>query len=386
MKAPLITDTPLIPFCDVARIQSVQRAELEAATLRVLRKGAFILGEEVSAFERSVAARSSVRHAIGVGNGTDALTLALVACGIGRGDEVVVPACTYFAAVEAIHWACAVPRLVDVTLHGSGPDHDVSPAALERAIGPRTRAFIAPSLHGRAAEVEALEHICRERGVHMIEDACQAFGATRSGKVAGARGSAGAYSFYPTKVLGGAGDGGMLVTNDDAVAERVRSLRAHGAAPGDKYTHLRMGTNSRLDELQAAFLRVRLERLDADIARRRTVARELDARLERHRSWLRGPAPDDGHTYYAYVVTCEERDALREHLASWGIEAPVHFPIPLHAQPAFVEHHSHEGTLAGAERLCRTVLSLPCHPALREHEIERIGNAVDAFAGHRRGA
>jgi dTDP-4-amino-4,6-dideoxygalactose transaminase len=175
----------------------------------------------------------------------------------------------------------------------------------------------------------------------------------------------------------------MVVTDDDGVAERVRSLRAHGTDK-DKYLHVRIGTNSRLDELQAAILRVRLAGLDAEIERRRTVARRYDARLERHQAWLRRPARDEGHTYYAYVVSCEARDALRAHLGAAGIEAPVHFPIPIHQQPAFVATYGPpRGSFEGSERLCRSVLSLPCHPGLREDEVDRVCAAVDAFAAGR---
>jgi len=364
-----------IRFCDVARIQQAYAEQIEAAVQRTIRSGSLILGEEVRGFERAVERYLGVRHAVGVGTGTDALTLGLIASGVGPGDEVIVPTFTYFAALEAVKWSGGVPRLVDV--NGQG---DVLASDFRRAIGPATRACILPSLYGRAAHIEALVAIAEQAGIAVVEDACQAFGATHDGRFAGTRGTAGCFSFYPTKVLGGAGDGGMVVTDNDSVAESVRLLRAHGADAMDKYRHVRMGTNSRLDAIQAAILSVKLGRLPEAIERRRQIARQYDAHFAKH-SWLARPVLGKGDTFYAYVVTCERRDALRKHLASMGIEAPIHFPIPAHEQAAFVQAYGRpHATFDGATTLCRTVLSLPCHPGLNDQEVNSVCHAIDAFA------
>ncbi len=378
LRGVRFVSAPLIRFCDVARMHQAQAREMEAAVHRVIASGSLILGPEVRAFERDVERFLGVPHAVGVGTGTDALTLTLVASGILPRDEVIVPTFTHVAALEAVRWAGATPRLVDTNEH-----REVDARVFRQAIGPRTRACILPSLHGRAARIGELLAIAEERNVAVIEDACQAFGATVEGRCAGTRGTAGCFSFYPTKVLGGVGDGGMVVTADDAVAEAVRSLRAHGATWSDKYRHVRLGTNSRLDELQAAILRVKLAELPQAIERRRRIAARYDAHLARH-PWLRRPPLGDGDTFYAYVIACEGRDSLRDHLRLLGIEAPIHFPVPLHEQPAYAGAYSPAvGVFDGASVLCRTVLSLPCHPVMTDDEVASVCRAIDSFAAGR---
>lgn len=364
----------MIRFADPARENAALARPLEQAMKKVLASGTYVLGEEVARLEAEIAAYVGVRHAVGVGTGTGGIALALRSAGVARGDEVVVSAFTYFAAVEAIAEAGGTPRLVDCDANGETPA-----SALREALSPKTRAIVVTSLHGRAIATGDLVAFAASRGVAVIEDACQAFGAHREGRRAGSGVTAGVFSFYPTKVLGGLGDGGMVVTDDAALADRVRSLRAHGARPDAKYVHRELGSNCRLDELQAAALRVKLAALPDAIAARRRIAAAYARALERHRAWLTLPSIDAGDTFYAFAVMTPARDALREHLARAGIEAPVHFPVPLHRQPAFVELGDGPVALPGAETRAATVLSLPCHPSLTESEVARVVAAIDTF-------
>ncbi len=361
-----------IRFCDVGALARRDRRELEEAMGRVLQEGACILGPVVEAFEKAVAHYLRTPYAIGVASGTDALTLALAALGVGPGDEVIVPANVIFADVEAILWCGATPVPADIDTSGH-----LCPRALAPRLTEHTRAIVFAHLHGGAGPIEPILAMAKKRGIAVVEDACQAFGASRAGRAAGTFGDVGCVSFYPTKVLGGLGDGGMIFCRDPKLATRLRSLRRHGADPHDKYRSLSLGMNSRLDALQAAALQVRLQKLDADIAKRQSVAQIYHQKLLAFPTWrLPAPAPQEHHTFYAYPIVApspKARDALRNHLAQHNIEAPVHFPIPVHHQPAYLKRFGPPcWPLLQSEIRARQLLCLPTHPVLQPNEIERV--------------
>lgn len=368
-----------VPFLDLGEINARHAQELKAAAARVIDSGWYVLGDEVAAFEREYAAYCGARRAVGVGNGMDALTLVLRAyVTLGRlrsGDEVIVPGNTFVATLLAVRESGLVPVPVD-------PDPDtfnLAPADVEAAIGPRTRAILPVHLYGRLADMPALATLAQRHGLLLIEDAAQAHGAARDGKRAGALGDAAGFSFYPGKNLGALGDAGAVVTDDAELADRVATLRNYGSAA--KYEHRFAGVNSRLDEMQAALLRVKLKYLDAETARRREIAQRYRVGI-RHPDIALPAAGDDGtHVWHLFVVRCPARDALQNHLRQHGVQTLVHYPRPPHRQDAFPE-------LSGAclpltERLQREVLSLPIGPSLADDAVERVIAACNAFEGLR---
>ncbi|WP_437588161.1 DegT/DnrJ/EryC1/StrS family aminotransferase [Sorangium sp. So ce1000] len=369
--------TPPVPFFDRARGDLAMQDELSAVFQSVLRSGHYILGPEVDAFESECAAYLGVRHAIGVSSGTDALLVALMALGIGAGDEVVCPAYTFFATAGAIHRTGATPVFADV-LPGS---FNLDPDAAARALTERTRAIIAVHLFGGCAPMEELLAIAGGRGLPVIEDAAQAFGAERAGRRAGALGLMGCFSFFPTKNLGGFGDGGLVTTDDDELAERIRSLRAQGARR--KHHHTRVGGNFRLDALQAALLRRKLPRLGALLERRREHAARYAALLGG--AGLPLSLPDTGaagHSVNQYIIRLEDaslRDPLRSSLAERGIGTEVYYPAPLHLQPCFAALGPPAGALPVSESAARATLALPIFPELTSEEVARVASAVRSF-------
>ncbi|WP_437673381.1 DegT/DnrJ/EryC1/StrS family aminotransferase [Sorangium sp. So ce131] len=367
---------PPIPFFDRTRGDLAMQGELAAVFEEVVQSGHYILGPQVEAFESECAAYLGVRHALGVSSGTDALLVALMALGIGPGDEVVCPAYTFFATAGAVHRTGATPVFADV-LPGS---FNLDPASAERAVTARTRAILAVHLFGDCAPMDELLAIA-PRGVPVIEDAAQAFGAERAGRRAGALGELGCFSFFPTKNLGGFGDGGLVTTERDDLAERVRSLRAQGARR--KHHHTLVGGNFRLDALQAALLRRKLPRLGALLERRRRHA-------ERYAALLGGAGlpislPDAaaaGHTFNQYVIRLDDaslRDPLRSFLAEQGIGTEVYYPAPLHLQPCFAPLGPPAGALPVAEAAARETLALPIFPELTGEEIDRVATAIRSF-------
>ncbi|WP_437810475.1 DegT/DnrJ/EryC1/StrS family aminotransferase [Sorangium sp. So ce1078] len=371
--------TPPVPFFDRARGDLVMQDELTAVFQSVVQSGRYILGPEVEAFESECAAYLGVRHAIGVSSGTDALLAALMALGLGAGDEVVCPAYTFFATAGAVHRAGARPVFADV-LPGS---YNLDPASLARALTARTRAIIAVHLFGGCAPMDELLAVAGGRGVPIIEDAAQAFGAERGGRRAGALGLMGCFSFFPTKNLGGFGDGGLVTTDHDDLADRVRSLRAQGARR--KHHHTLVGGNFRLDALQAALLRRKLPRLGALLGRRREHAAQYAALLGG--AGLPISLPDAGfagHTFNQYVIRLNDaslRDPLRSFLAEQGIGTEVYYPAPLHLQPCFAPLGPPEGSLPAAEAAARETLALPIFPELTGEEVARVASAVASFFG-----
>lgn len=370
---------PAVPAFSLARQIQRLRPELDAAWDRVLRSGQFILGPEVEALEREIAARLGPdMGAVGVASGSDALYLALVALGVGPGDEVVTTPFTFFATAGAVVRTGATPVFADVEPDTFNLDPD---EALAR-VTPRTRVILPVHLFGLVADVERLR---RGFAGAVLEDAAQALGAAVAGRPAGTLGEAAAVSFFPTKNLGAFGDGGLVVSRDAALLERVRRLRVHGARA--KYFHEEVGVNSRLDALQAAVLRVKLGHLDAWTARRRALAaRYREGLAARGLTDLVVPQaepPGRVHAYHQFTVRAPDRDGLRRYLAARGIGSTVYYPYPLHRLPAFAALGYGPGAFPVAERLAAEVLSLPLFPELEEEEVDRV---LDAVAAYYRGA
>lgn len=366
-----------VPFGDLKRQNDAVRAELEAAFARVLDSGWYILGKEVAAFEAEFAAFCGASHAVGVASGAEALYLALAALGVGPGDEVVTVANACMYEVSAIMQTGARPVLADV----DPASQNLSPRSFEAAITPRTKAVIPVHLFGRLAAMPAICAVAASHGVAVVEDAAQAHGSFAPDvegvpRRAGQWGAAACFSFYPSKNLGALGDAGALVTGDPALAERLRRLRMYGW-DGKYNTVDAGGRNSRLDELQAALLRVKLRHLAAGNAARRERAAwyaELLADLP-----LEPPADEPGHIYHLYVLTLPDRarrDALRAHLVASGIGCDIHYPTPAHLQPAFAGLGYGPGSLPVTEDLAGRILSLPMFPELTRAEIERVAAAV----------
>jgi dTDP-4-amino-4,6-dideoxygalactose transaminase len=353
------------------------RAELLAAFTRVLDSGWYVLGAEVEAFEREFAGWCGSAHCVGVGNGLDALTLifrAYIQQGVMiEGDEVIVPANTYIASILAV----SAVRLRPVLVEPDPATFNLDPSRIEAAITPRTKAILAVHLYGRAADMTRITEIAKRRGLKVVEDCAQAHGAIHAGLRVGAWGDAAGFSFYPTKNLGALGDAGAVTTNDAELAGLVRVLRNYGSEK--KYHNLHQGVNSRLDELQAALLRVRLPGLDAENARRREVAKRYLAEIRNPLVSLpMSPEEAAAHVWHLFVVRCAERDRLQRHLAGQGVQTMVHYPIPPHRQQAY------RGVFTGlwpiTEAIHAEVLSLPMGPHLTDVEVERVVAAVNAFA------
>ncbi|HQE99079.1 MAG TPA: DegT/DnrJ/EryC1/StrS family aminotransferase [Anaerolineae bacterium] len=358
---------------DLQRQYAALKTEVDAAIAGVLARGTFILGPEVVAFEREFAAYCGVAHAVGVGSGTEALHLALRACHIGPGDEVITVAHTAVATVAAIELSGARPIFVDLDPQRGTLD----PSRLEAAITPRTRAVIPVHLYGCPAELTPILDIARRHRLRVIEDCAQAHGAGYEGRHVGSWGDLGAFSFYPTKNLGAYGDGGAVVTNDPELAERVRLLREYGWA--ERYVSHIKGLNSRLDELQAAILRVKLRHLEAWNARRRALAQHYGALLRDSGLQLPLDPPDGRHVYHLYVVRTPQREALRAFLREQGIGTLIHYPVPIHLQPAYADLGYGPRTLPETELAAAQVLSLPLYPELREDEVSAVCAAIQLF-------
>ncbi len=360
-----------IPFFDLTKQYESIQSEIDDATAGVLKSGWFILGDQVAAFEKEFAAYIGAPHAIGVGSGTEALHLALLALGVGAGDEVITVPNTAVATVAAIELTGARAVLCDVRADSMLIDVE----KLAQAITPRTKAIIPVHLFGQSADLDPILELARTRNIFVLEDCAQAHGATYRGKRVGAHGDIAAFSFYPTKNLGAFGDGGAIVTNDAALAERVNLLRQYGWR--ERYTSDIKGMNSRLDELQAAILRVKLRHLDAWNAARRERAAlytELLRTVTPPREMAYGQA-----VYHLYVVQSARRDALAAHLKSRGIGTAIQYPHTIHLQPAYANLGYREGDLPVSEKLAREILSLPLYPELSLDDVRVVANAVNEF-------
>ncbi len=366
---------PGVPFGDLKRQTASLQPALDAAVQRVLQSGWYVLGREVAAFEEEFAAYCGARHAIGVANGTEALQLALVALGIGPGDEVITVANAGVPGVAAIVLTGARPVFVDVQ-EGS---FNLDPKLLEAAITPRTRAVLPVHLYGRSAALAPILEIARDRGIHVVEDCAQAHGARYRDRLLGTWGDVGCFSFYPTKNLGCCGDGGMVITDDDSLATRLRQLRVYGWEK-KYYSALPGGTNSRLDEMQAAILRAKLPHLEPWNQARRERARWYGELLAGSALVVpEAPPPDEDHVFHLYVVRSRQRDALQAHLRAHGIGSDIHYPLPAHLQPIYRDLGYREGDLPITERLAREVLSLPMYPELSRAEVAAVAEAARAL-------
>jgi dTDP-4-amino-4,6-dideoxygalactose transaminase len=365
-----------VPFLDLGAVNARYADALKLAACRVIDSGWYVLGQELAAFETEFARYCGTAHALGVGNGLDALALILRGYReLGRlqqGDEVIVPANTFIASFLAV----SQNQLVPVPVEPDPVTFNVDPAAVERAIGPRTRAIMAVHLYGQLADMAALRAVADRHALLLIEDAAQAHGAMQDGRRAGAFGDAAAFSFFPTKNLGALGDGGAVLTGDARLAEQVRALRNYGSV--QKYQHLYQGTNSRLDELQAAMLRVKLGFLEEEIAWRRAVARRYREGIDHPCIALPTVAAEERHVWHLFVVRSPWRDALQRHLQSQGIQTQVHYPVAPHLQPAY--GGLAKAALPIAEDLQRQVLSLPMGPALEPAAVQRVIAACQSFA------
>jgi len=357
-----------IPFLDLRRQHAALKGELLAAAERVLDSSHFVLGDEGKALEAELAQLCGARHAVGVGSGTDALRLALTALGVSRGDEVLTPAFSFVASATTIAMAGATPVFVDVD-----PDTlTMDPEAAARALTPRTKAVMPVHLYGHPAAIDRLATFARTRGLALLEDDAQAIGATWGDRPLGGWGDAACLSFYPTKNLGAGGDAGMVVTTRDDVADRVRRLRHHGDT--GRYHHVELGYCTRLDEVQAAWLRVKLRRLGEWTERRRQIAARYHTGLAGLPLKLPVERPGARHVYHLFTVRHAQRDALAKHLADAGVGTAVHYPRAVPDQPLFAADG--ERRWPEAYRAAREVLSLPCYPEMTDGEVEGVVEAV----------
>ncbi|MBJ7309756.1 DegT/DnrJ/EryC1/StrS family aminotransferase [Rugamonas sp. CCM 8940] len=363
-----------VPFLDLQAINLSQADELEAAFKRVLHSGWYVLGSETAAFESAFAAYSDSRHAVGVANGLDAIFLILKGYGIGPGDEVIVPSNTFIATWLAVSHCGATPVPVEPCADG----FNIDPARIEAAITPRTKAIMPVHLYGQTADMTPIVALARRHGLKVIEDAAQAHGARYHGERAGQLGDAAAFSFYPGKNLGALGDGGAVTSNDAELCERIRTLRNYGSKV--KYYNEVAGYNSRLDELQAALLNVKLPKLDLDNARRRQIAAIYNQRLAGIDGLRLPHVPDWAEpVWHLYVLRHAQRDTLAEALAERGIGTIVHYPVPPHLQPAYAAMGHQEGDFPLAEAIHREVLSLPIGPTMTDAQAFEVADAVRAI-------
>jgi dTDP-4-amino-4,6-dideoxygalactose transaminase len=359
-----------IAFLDLRAINLAQSQQLQAAFARVLDSGWFVMGRELQAFENEFAAYCGAQHCVGVGNGLDALFLILKAYGIGAGDEVIVPSNTYIATWLAVSHTGALP----VPVEPLETTHNIDPALIEAAVTPRTRAILAVHLYGQPAQMDQLARIARRHGLRLIEDAAQAQGALLHGRRVGTLGDAAGFSFYPGKNLGALGDAGAVVTNDATLAREVRLLRNYGSSV--KYVNDVPGHNSRLDELQAALLRVKLSSLDAQNDHRRQLAAVYTDALQGLDLVLPATGAGMRPVWHLYVVRSRQRDRLQARLKAEGIETLIHYPIAPHLQAAYAPLGLASGSLPIAEQLQQEVLSLPMGPHLQADDVRRVAAAV----------
>jgi dTDP-4-amino-4,6-dideoxygalactose transaminase len=366
----------LVPLVDLAAQYRRIQADIDAAIKRVLLRSDFILGVEVAEFEQAFAKFIGVEHAIGVSSGLDALRLALMAVDIGPDDEVILPTNSYVATALAVNAVGAKPILVDC----DPMTYNIDIARIEPAITPRTRAIIPVHLTGQAADMDPILEIADRYRLEVIEDAAQAHGTLYKGRPAGSLGRLGCFSFYPGKNLGAYGDAGMITTRDESLAERLRRLRNYGQRV--KYEHCEKGLNTRLDTLQAAVLKVKLPQLPqwnaARVRHAETYRRLLsgvgDLRFQQ-------PAPYSTHIYHLFILETDYRDPLQKHLAAAGIQTGIHYPTPIHLQPAYADLGHHKGDFPHAEQLADRTLSIPMFPELSKVKLTRVAQAIRAFFG-----
>jgi UDP-2-acetamido-2-deoxy-ribo-hexuluronate aminotransferase len=363
-----------VKFIDLERQYQRYREGIDKGMREVVESAAFIMGRQVDELEAALAAWVGVRHAVGVSSGTDALLLPLMALGVGPGDEVVTTPFTFIATAEVIALLGAKPVFVDI----DPVTGNIDPAGVGAALTPRTKAVIPVSLYGQAPDMEAINALAAPRGITVIEDGCQSFGATRHGRRSGALSAVGTTSFFPSKPLGCYGDGGMIFTDDEALAKAMREIRVHGQ--DRRYHHARIGVNARLDTLQAAVLLAKFPHFEEEISLRARAGERYN-RLLGAIPGVTVPvtAPGNTHVYAQYSIRVADREGLAAHLKGKGIPTAVHYPIPLHLQPAFGGIGLGEGAFPVAEEMARRIISLPMHPFLEDGEIDRVAAAVAEF-------
>lgn len=362
----------MIPCANPTAQYLSSKADIDAAVARVLERGWYVLGDEVRAFEKAFATWVGVGHGVGVGSGTDAIHLALRALGVGADDEVITVAHTAVATVAAIEMTGASAVLVDI----DPATYSMDPSKLEALVSPRTKAIVVVHLYGHPADLDGILAIANAKGIPVVEDCAQAHGAALGTRRVGSMGRISCFSFYPTKNLGALGDGGMVVTDDAELATRVRELREYGWR--ERYVSAVTGVNSRLDELQAAILRVKLRRLDADNDARRAHAETYSRALSDSRLGLPIERPGARHVFHLYVVRSGERDALQRKAKDAGVGTLVHYPVPIHLQPAYVGRLRGSDRLPETERAALEVLSLPMYPELSSKDLSSVVSVLIA--------
>jgi dTDP-4-amino-4,6-dideoxygalactose transaminase len=359
-----------IPFVDLKALHEPISGELSDAIARVMRNCSFVQGSEVKAFEDAFARYLGVSQCVAVNSGTAALHLALLGLGIGPGDEVITVAHTFIATSEAVSAVGARPVFVDV----DPVTYTMDPAKVEAVITSRTKAILPVHLYGNPANMDALMAIAKRRNLLLVEDACQAHGASYKGRMAGTIGVAGCFSFYPGKNLGACGEGGAMVTNDEALAQKVRMLREHGSV--QKYVHVMPGYNFRMEGIQGAVLAVKLPHLDGWNDRRRALAKRYNERLAGQGIVLPKEEAQGKHIYHLYVIQTDDREGLRDHLAQRGIETGLHYPIPLHQQEAYASLGYRTGDFPVTEKATQRIVSLPMYPDMSLEAADYVSDAI----------
>lgn len=362
-----------IPFSTFVAMHNEIETEMMEAFARVYKNSWFIQGKECEAFEEEFAAYCGARYCVGCGNGLDALMLILKAYEIGPGDEVILPSNTFIATALAVSYVGAAPVFVEPEL----ATYTIDPALIEAKITEKTKAIMAVHLYGQPGKMDEISHIAKKYDLKVIEDAAQAHGALYKGRHVGNLGDAAGFSFYPGKNLGALGDGGAVVTNDKELADKVRALGNYGS--DYKYHHIYKGNNSRLDEVQAALLRVKLKNLDRWNENRRSTAAKYDAGIQNEQIILPGEMQDTRHVYHIYAVRCQRRDELEKYLQELGIGTNKHYPIPMHMQQAYADLNIPKGALPIAEEISSTVLSIPMSYGMTEEEIGYVVDAINKF-------
>jgi dTDP-4-amino-4,6-dideoxygalactose transaminase len=367
--------TTVVPYFDLKAEYASIRDEVLAALDRVCRNASFILGAEVETFEKQFAALCGTNHCVALNSGTSALHVGLLALGVQHGDEVITTPNTFIATAEAITYCGARPVFVDIDPETA----NIDPKRIERAITPATKAIVPVHLYGRVADMDTILEIASHRRIRVLEDACQAHGAHYRGRPAGSLGDAAAFSFYPSKNLGAYGEAGALTTNDDRIAQFARAARTHGQT--GRYEHEFVGYNYRMEGFQGAVLQVKMKHFAETSVRRRELAQIYRRLLAGARLHLPHDDPRDECAYHLFVVYVDRRDEVRSQLAERGIETAIHYPRPLHLQPAYADCGVPLGTLPRAESACNRVISLPFYPELNAEQVEYVANSLREIVG-----
>jgi dTDP-4-amino-4,6-dideoxygalactose transaminase len=361
----------MIPMVDLKRQYQSLKADIDAAIQNVLDDGQFILGPNVAELEKEIAAYHGVSHAIGVASGTDALLLSLRACGIGAGDEVITTPFTFIATADVISLLHAIPVFADIVTD----TFNIDPGKVEEKITSKTKAIIPVHLFGHPADMDPICALAGKYNIRVIEDCAQAFGATYKGKKVGTRGDCGCFSFFPSKNLAGYGDGGMIITGNEDMAKNMRLLRNHGSVV--KYHHTTLGYNSRLDEIQAAIIRVKMKKIEEFNDKRRINADLYRTLIKRDDITLPLELPGCKHVYHQFTIRSKNRDGVMKALRNENVSSAIYYPVPLHRQEVFTHRNIRTENLTNSETCAAEVLSLPMFPELEKGEIEHVSNVIN---------